>query len=284
MTSEPAGTWEAAVLALRERPGQGQLVLDAYYDDPVDAAARRYHAGDEWLDVRAWLGETRGAALDVGAGRGIASYALAREGFTVTALEPDPSPVVGGGAIAALARLSGADITVLQATAEEIPAPDSSFDLVFARAALHHTRDLDQACREFHRVLRPGGRLLALREHVISRPEDLERFFDAHPLHRDYGGENAFPLTVYVDAIRGAGFEVATIRQPLESPMNFAPHTDGEVRDLIAGRAGPLRGLVRAAFGLPGLWPALLPLFSAMDHRPGRLYSFLALKPALTPG
>ena len=49
-----------------------------------------------------WL--QRGQALDVGAGRGIASYALAREGFTVTVLEPDDSHLVGAGAIRSLAE------------------------------------------------------------------------------------------------------------------------------------------------------------------------------------
>ena len=278
MASEPGGSWEAAVLALRAAPAQHRLVLEAYYDDPVDAAARRYFESEEWADVRPWLGGRRGAALDVGAGRGIASYALAREGFTVTALEPDPSNVVGGGAITALTAQTGANITVLGASAESIPAPDGTFDLVFARAALHHTADLGRACREVFRVLKPGGRFLALREHVISRQEDLARFLEVHPLHRHYGGENAYLLPVYEDAIRAAGFKLAAIRRPLESPMNHAPHTAAELRGLTADRAGPLRGLMRAAFGLPGVWPALLPLLGLLDHRPGRLYSFLALK------
>ena len=41
-------------------------------------------------------------ALDLGAGRGISSYALAREGWQVTALEPDPSMLIGAGAIRSL--------------------------------------------------------------------------------------------------------------------------------------------------------------------------------------
>ena len=35
-----------------------------------------------------------GRALDLGAGNGILSYALAREGWSVTAVEPDPSALV----------------------------------------------------------------------------------------------------------------------------------------------------------------------------------------------
>jgi SAM-dependent methyltransferase len=41
--------------------------------------------------------------------------------------------------------------------ASSLPFPDSSFDLVFGHAVLHHLPDLAGAFREFRRVLRPGG-------------------------------------------------------------------------------------------------------------------------------
>ena len=43
------------------------------------------------------------------------------------------------------------------ADAEALPFADGSFDLVFGHAVLHHLPDLDQAWREIHRVLAPGG-------------------------------------------------------------------------------------------------------------------------------
>ena len=103
---------------------------------------------------------------------------------------------------------------------------------------LHHTRDLGAACKELFRVLKPGGRLIAIREHVISRPEDLERFFEVHPLHRLYGGENAFLLSQYMDAINGANFDVRHVLSPLESPMNLAPYTDATFQAELASRIG----------------------------------------------
>ena len=40
MNDEPEfSTWENAVIWLRNQPGQRQLVLDAFYDDPLIAAA-----------------------------------------------------------------------------------------------------------------------------------------------------------------------------------------------------------------------------------------------------
>jgi SAM-dependent methyltransferase len=43
------------------------------------------------------------------------------------------------------------------ADAEGLPFADESFDLVLGHAVLHHLPNLQQAFREFHRVLRPGG-------------------------------------------------------------------------------------------------------------------------------
>lgn len=276
-------TWEDAVQWLRDQPDQRELVLDAYYDDPLPAAAERYYRSDEWAAIRPLLTTSRGAALDVGAGRGIASYALAREGFSVTALEPDGSALVGAEAIRSLARDSQLSIDVTQEFSERLPFADNQFDLVFARAVLHHTKDLHAACAEFFRVLKPGGRLLAVREHVISRDEDLEAFLRIHPLHDLYGGENAFRLEQYEAAILRAGFRLEEISSPLASPINYAPYTLKRLQSEIALRASRnlpvLRDLARVVLSLPGVWPLMRPLLTRMDHRPGRLYSFVATRP-----
>jgi SAM-dependent methyltransferase len=219
----------------------------------------------------------------VGAGRGIASYALAKEGLTVTALEPDASALVGAQAIRGLAEECGLPIEVTQEFSERLPFEDAQFDVVFARAVLHHTRDLSAACREFFRVLKPGGRLIAIREHVISRSEDLPAFLDLHPLHKLYGGENAFLLEQYKAAIRHAGFQLDTVLAPLESAINYAPYTEASLKAEIAARL--VRGLPGArqlAAGLlavPLLWGVARNVLERVDNRPGRLYSFVAHRP-----
>lgn len=277
------GTWESAVAWLRAQPDRHDFIRAAYYDDPLILAAERYWQSEEWEAVRPWLPPNRGSALDFGAGRGIASLALARDGFSVTALEPDPSSIVGAEAIRALAAESSLPISVVCEGSERLTFPDQVFDVVFARAVLHHVNDLRATCRELFRVLRPGGILLAIREHVISREEDLPEFFDLHPLHKLYGGENAFLLHEYVNALSSAGFRVTRVIAPLQSAVNYAPHTKSSLIAEISARANlAVRGsgsVIERLLRAPAVWPVAVSLLTRIDQRPGRLYSFVAVRP-----
>jgi len=98
-------------------------------------------------------------SLEVGAGTGYFSLNLLRAGIVREATCTDISP----GMVRALttnAERLGLSVKGLRADAESLPFADESFDLVLGHAVLHHLPDLERAFAEFHRVLRPGGRIV----------------------------------------------------------------------------------------------------------------------------
>lgn len=280
-------SWEQSVAWLRAQPEQQALVAACYFDDPLTEAAERFWQSTEWKSIAALLPKANGGrALDLGAGRGISSYALAKDGWQVTALEPDPSALVGAGAIRALAEESGVTISIVSEFSEKLPFPDSSFDVVNCRQVLHHARDLPQTCREIFRVLKPGGVMVATREHVISKREDLQQFLDGHPLHKLYGGENAFLLEEYLGAMRSAGLKVERALAPLDSPINYFPMTTEQCLDYCTRPVASVlgSGLTDLLFSQRhplgrGLMGLLIAARNKRDQTPGRLYSFVAMKP-----
>jgi SAM-dependent methyltransferase len=279
-------TWEQAVQWLRDQPDQTEIVRACYFDDPLADAAERFRQSDEWKAIAALLPAPHGNALDLGAGRGISSYAMARDGWQVTALEPDPSGLVGAGAIRSLAEQCNLPITVVGEFSEKLPFPDNSFDAVNCRQVLHHTRDLPQTCQEIFRVLKPGGIMVATREHVISKREDLQAFLDSHLLHKFYGGENAFLLNEYLSAIKSSGLRIERAMAPLDSPINYFPMTMEQCFVHCTRPAAALigRSVTNLLFNqrhLVGraLMKMLVSALNKRDQTPGRLYSFVAAKP-----
>jgi SAM-dependent methyltransferase len=97
-------------------------------------------------------------SLEIGAGTGYFSLNLLQAGIVREATCTDISP----GMVARLAdnanRL-GVEVRAARADAESLPFAGESFDLVLGHAVLHHLPDLGRAFAEFHRVLRPGGRI-----------------------------------------------------------------------------------------------------------------------------
>jgi SAM-dependent methyltransferase len=90
-------------------------------------------------------------ALDVGAGTGKLTSALCAAGVATVAVEPAPGMLK-------VLKHTVSRAQVLAGSAEQLPLPDASVDLVTVGQALHWF-DLSKALPEMARVLRPGGRL-----------------------------------------------------------------------------------------------------------------------------
>jgi ubiquinone/menaquinone biosynthesis C-methylase UbiE len=265
-------TWEEAVQKLISDDNQKELVEACYYDSPLLECAERFYNSNEWQATLSYLPSNlgNGIVLDIGAGRGIASYALAKDGWKVTSLEPDPSNLVGAGAIRELSKDSNLDISITMSMGEALPFEDETYDVVYLRQVLHHANNLQQLCNEVQRVLKKGGIFIAVREHVIDKHSDLQKFFNIHPLHNLYGGENAYLLKEYINSITKSGLTITKILPPYSNPINLAPWDLGLVQNKLYEKTKIKWPIVIVKF--------MLKFMDKFSTQPGRLYSFIGIK------
>jgi len=95
--------------------------------------------------------------LDVGTGPGDFPARLRAAGHTGQLVGADLSE-----GMVRQARERHQGVEFLQANAEQLPFPDGTFDVGTARHMLYHVPNIPAALKEFNRVLRPGGRFLAV--------------------------------------------------------------------------------------------------------------------------
>lgn len=141
-TKNPTGRFsDRAADYVKYRPSYPAAAIDAVLDGVGGRAGTR---------------ETLFAA-DVGAGTGISAALLAGRGVRVVAIEPNAGMREAG--LAYSRELDGGErIEWRDATAEATGLADASVDLVLCAQSYHWFEPV-AACREFGRVLRPGGRL-----------------------------------------------------------------------------------------------------------------------------
>lgn len=273
-------SWEEAIEILRRDPAHRDLIFYSYLTADLSENGRRFFASDEFAAVLALLKEHAPGAtrlLDIPGGNGIAAYAFTKAGFAVTTVDPNPSSSVGRGAIAAVLDGAGLNADIVDAYGEALPFPAGSFDVVYVRQGLHHAADLSRMLLEYARVLRPGGVLLACREHVVDNyGASLEKFLDSQVDHQLYGGEHAFTLADYKSAIERAGLLRLKEMDPFCSIINLYPGSFEQLHaSILHSRAGRLLSKV-----LPKRLVIKFGLFWLKRRKlPGRLYSFLAIKP-----
>ncbi|MCA1560697.1 MAG: methyltransferase domain-containing protein, partial [Acidobacteria bacterium] len=94
-----------------------------------------------------------------------------------------------------------------------LPFGESSFDAVFCVAVLQHLRDVEQAVREFARVTRPGGRIVAV------EPDNSARYFYSSV---DAGGRAYETAGRFFSALARSRGEAADLAVGPKLPALFA--------------------------------------------------------------
>jgi len=105
---------------------------------------------DVLRELADWAGKD---VVDVGCGSGFHLPEFGATARSVVGVEPH-RPL-----LRSAAKRAGSNVTVLHGSAEALPLPDASADLVHARTAYFFDRRCGPGIAEAERVLRPGGRL-----------------------------------------------------------------------------------------------------------------------------
>jgi ubiquinone/menaquinone biosynthesis C-methylase UbiE len=104
------------------------------------------------------------AVLDVGCGTGSLAIAAKRHVGPIGAVHGIDASIEMIEGARRKAQKAGVEVVFEDAVVEKLPFPDATFDVVFSTTMFHHLADKArrQCLGEIRRVLRPGGRLLAV--------------------------------------------------------------------------------------------------------------------------
>lgn len=240
-----ASAYERSVMAFRADPEMRGFVDKNYFDEDLSSAAARYTASEEYarvLRLTARYAPQGATVLDIGAGRGMTSLALARSGYHVVSIDEDGSPLVGITALAQhLIATPQPAISPVRGSILDLPFPNNLFDVVFCRSVLHHLTDLGVGLKEVYRVLKPGGIFVACNEHLLSMFSDGVRFRRSHPAVRHGVDERAYPAWKYARTCRDAGLRKVFF---FDNPLDYEDFLRVSKRNRIRGRlvALPIAG------------------------------------------
>ena len=143
------------------------------------------------------------SVLDVGCGTGTLAIAAKRRAGPqglVHGIDASPEMIARA---TRKANRAGVDVTFRTAVVEALPFPDGHFDVVLSTLMLHHlprpTRE--QSAREIRRVVKPGGRVLAV---DFGMPGRRHRGLLGHLHHR----RGHVALDSVVELLSAAGLTV----------------------------------------------------------------------------
>jgi ubiquinone/menaquinone biosynthesis C-methylase UbiE len=157
--------------------------------------------GDADLAIRVAGVTAADDVVDIGCGPGVAARRAAAAG-AASVVGVDPAAVMLRVARLTPGPRGRAKVRYLEAAAESLPLPDGSASVVWSLATVHHWGDIERGLAEVRRVLRPGGRFLAIERRV-------ERGATGHASH-GWIDEQA---DLFADRCEDTGFTSVTVER-----------------------------------------------------------------------
>jgi SAM-dependent methyltransferase len=192
-----------------------------------------WQVGDGLLDFVSSRVDLRGEILDYGCGPGFLVERMLADGLSVTALD------FSADSLEALRERVGGSPglrEVVHATGLPLPLSDARFDVVFLVETVEHLmpEDLAATLLETHRVLKPGGLLVAttpndevLDAHKVACPECGAVFHQRQHL-------SSWTTSSLGEAIQGGGLQVIVADAVFLRRRSFL----NPIRDLAIGLRG----------------------------------------------
>src|SRR5580700_8926564 len=167
------------------------------------------HSQGADLEAMGTLAQNAELALDLGAGGGHVSYALARHARRVIATDLSSEMLA---AVARTALEKGLNnIETTEAPAERLPFEDEMFDFVASRFSTHHWRDFDAGLREARRTLKRGGSAAFVDAYAPGQAL-LDTHLQAVELLRDHSHVRDYTCAQWFESLARAGFAPGAFR------------------------------------------------------------------------
>ena len=182
-------------LALPQGNGSSIFKPGGSFDNQA-GNAERFFKTIEMLDL---TGKEK--VLELGASFGWGSWRFAQHGCEVVALDVSNYLMASDLYFAE----DGSYFERVMADMNNLPFANDSFDLIFSHSVIHHCKDLGKLFSEFHRVLRPKGRIVALHECAFGIFENKSGAALQDAIHEGFN-ENAYTLPQWKKGARHGGF------------------------------------------------------------------------------
>ncbi len=136
-----------------------------------DPASLLKRGRERYLELAGMMGShmTAGSSLELGCGDGMVSGQLRERGWQATAIDNSTALFDE--------RARKAGVTFHEMDASRLGFDDCSFDLVFCYNTFEHFDKPDVVLAEIHRVLRPGGLLVAVFNPIYASPYGLHAYY-----------------------------------------------------------------------------------------------------------